>query len=68
MKIYFEGGISKQYDVKKSFERFPELKKLESEELFGLVKIDVGGFGLVWNDEIDLPYYEIWDNGEIIKT
>ena len=65
--VYFDGGVIKKYDVKKLFSRFPIFKELQDNKLFELVKIDIGGFGLVWNDNIDLSYYEIWDNGENFK-
>lgn len=27
------------------------------------VKVDVGGYGISWNDEIDLSCDELYDNG-----
>ncbi|MCD8200692.1 MAG: DUF2442 domain-containing protein [Clostridia bacterium] len=38
-----------------------------SEEFYG-VYADVGGFGIVWNDDIDLSCDELWDNGVIVNT
>ena len=29
--------------------------------------MDVGGFGIVWNKDIDLSRYEIWYNGEDVN-
>ncbi|MCP4482489.1 MAG: DUF2442 domain-containing protein [bacterium] len=61
--VNFEGDIVKKYDVKKLFKKFPFFKGLESKPLFNLVKVDCGGFGLSWNDNLDLSEYEVWENG-----
>ena len=31
--------------------------------LFEQVKVDDGGYGVSWNDEIDLSCDELWENG-----
>lgn len=31
--------------------------------MFGQVKVDVGGYGISWNDELDLSAEEIWECG-----
>ena len=46
---------------KKFFE--DKFKKLENEELFNKVKVDVGGYGIAWDEDIDLSSKEIWKNG-----
>ena len=30
--------------------------------------VDVGGYGIVWNDDVDLSCDELWENGKEIKT
>jgi len=65
--VDFEGGIVKKYDVKKLFSKFPIFKELLKNNLFELAQIDVGGMGIVWNKDIDLSYYEIWNEGESIE-
>jgi hypothetical protein len=37
---------------------------LNNEAFFRSVKVDMGGYGIVWNDDIDLSEYELWVNGE----
>lgn len=32
--------------------------------LFEQVKVDAGGYGISWNDEIDLSCNELYENGE----
>jgi hypothetical protein len=31
------------------------------------VKIESGGYGLVWNEDIDISEYELWKNGVSLK-
>jgi len=33
------------------------------------VRVDSGGYGISWNDDVDLSEYEIWTNGvEVVRT
>ena len=36
-------------------------------ELFNDVAVDTGGYGIVWNDELDLSCDELYENGKTIK-
>ena len=36
--------------------------------MFATVSVDVGGYGIVWNDELDLSYEELWENGNAEKA
>lgn len=62
--VSFDGEIIKKYDVKRLFDKFPIFKELQNNKLFENVQIEVGGIAVVWNEEIDLSRYEIWNNGE----
>ena len=33
-----------------------------------IVLVDVGGYGIIWNDELDLSCDELWDNGTTVET
>lgn len=60
----FNNGIKKKYDVKQLFEIFPQFTDFEKiTGLFQRVQIDTGGYGISWNDYLDLEADEIWDNG-----
>jgi len=61
---YFEDGTIKKYDIKQLFSELPIFKKLQKNNLFEKVKVDIGGYGIVWNKNIDLSRDEIWYNGE----
>lgn len=68
LSIQFSEGVTKIYDVKPLFERIGIFKSLENNERFIDVCVDVGGYGIVWNDELDLSCDELWDNGTEVKT
>ena len=69
LSVQFAEGVTKIYDVKPLFnqwEAFQELK--ESPELFSSVEVDIGGYGVIWNDNLDLSCDELYANGETIET
>ena len=59
----FESGEQKIYDVKPLFEWKEVFKTLKENDLFYEVDVDNGGYGVVWNDQIDLSSEEIWNRG-----
>lgn len=67
IKVVFENGEIKKYDMKPLIEKYEVFKKLNNKELFNKVKADIGGYGIIWNDDIDLSSEEIWKNGIIIE-
>ena len=63
--VTFQDGTEKIYNVEKLILDYRQFEKLKAQpELFGQVKVDVGGYGIYWNDELDLSAEEIWDNGQ----
>ena len=66
--VQFCVGVTKIYDVKPLFEWRAVFKKLKEDELFYGAYVDTGGYGVVWNDEIDIACDELWAKGEEIKT
>ena len=62
-------GVPKPYDGKPLFAKWAPFKALEhAPELFSGVEVDVGGYGIVWNDELDLSCDELFANGKTVKT
>ena len=67
--VQFSEGMTKIYDVKPLFAKWPVFKRLEEEtELFYNVVVDKGGYGVVWNDDLDLSCNELYNNGKKIRT
>lgn len=63
LHVTFENGITKLYDIKPRLndERF---KNLRDRGLFESVQVDKGGFGVSWDDDIDLSENELWTEGK----
>lgn len=69
LSVQFSEGITKRYDIKPLFSKWPVFRQLEKQpEKFFNVAVDAGGYGIVWNDDIDLSCEELWEHGEIMKT
>ena len=69
LRVLFSEGVTKIYDIKPLFEKLPAFKVLqERPEIFTMVTVDIGGYGIIWNDELDLSCDELWENGTQIKT
>lgn len=69
LSVQFSEGVTKLYDLKPLFEKisvFRDLKENPTE--FDSVSVDVGGYGIVWNDDLDLSCDELWENGVAVET
>ena len=60
--IEFSNQQKKKYDINPLLEKemFAPLKNLA---FFKSVKIEQGGYAIVWNDAIDISEYELWEHG-----
>ena len=64
LEVTFENNIVKYYDVSRLFEKWNVFQNLKIVDgLFEQVKVDKGGYGISWNDEIDLSCEELWEKG-----
>ena len=69
LSVQFSEGVTKIYDVKPLFEKIPLFATLKDQpEVFASVAVDVGGYGIIWNDELDLSCDELWENGVQVDT
>ena len=60
----FSDGSQTCYNVSGLFERIPAFRDLRDiTGLFALVKVDAGGYGVSWNDDLDLSADEIYNGG-----
>ena len=65
----FDDGTVKRYDVSQLFSKHDVFKTFRTNPgLFSKARIDTGGYGVVWNEDIDLSANEIWANGTEIQT
>lgn len=67
--VQFAEGRAKTYDVASLFSRIPDFQSLQDVSgLFEQVRTDPGGYGISWNDELDLACDELWENGQPVQT
>ena len=60
--VCFDNGQERRYDCRSLLTR-PEFFLLRTPAFFRAVRVDAGGYGVSWNDTIDLSEYELWTNG-----
>lgn len=64
----FFGGEIVHYDVKRLFEYWEQFRELErNQKLFYDIHVDVGGYGVSWNDDLDIDAETIWEDGILIE-
>ncbi|MBQ7699681.1 MAG: DUF2442 domain-containing protein [Clostridia bacterium] len=69
LSVQFAEGVTKIYDVKPLIEKWRYFKPfITTPELFCGVYVDAGGYGVIWNDEIDISCDELFANGITVKT
>ena len=69
LSVQFAEGVTKLYNVKPLFAKWAPFKTLETDPaLFSGVEVDAGGYGIVWNDDLDLSCDELFANGETVAT
>jgi hypothetical protein len=60
--VTFDDGHSRQYDFTRHLD-LDMFHLLRSEPFFRAVRVDAGGYGLSWNDDMDIAASELWLNG-----
>lgn len=69
LSVQFCEGATKIYDVTPLISKWDMFKVLnEQPEIFGTVEVDVGGYGIIWGDDLDISCDELWANGVAIET
>ena len=69
LSVQFSEGVTKLYDMKPLFDKLPVFRQLKDNPAeFSGVTVDVGGYGIVWNDDLDLSCDELWEYGTVVKT
>ena len=68
LRVLFAGGETKIYDVRPLFGKLRSFLALKGNpDLFSEVSVDVGGHGVVWNDDLDLSCDELFANGQPMR-
>lgn len=61
--VEFDNNKKKKYDVTKLLNR-DMFSPLKNPALFKAVKVEQGGYAVVWNSNIDISEYELWSHGQ----
>lgn len=64
--LTFQDGSTRKYDVAFLFSKYPQLKCLQDRSLFLSGKLS--GYGIIWNEELDIDVEIVYESGEIIKN
>jgi hypothetical protein len=66
--VKFVNGVEKIYDCAQLL-HLEAFKMLDNPAFFRSVKVDQGGYGISWNDDVDLSEYELWTNSvEVVMS
>ncbi|MHC4502911.1 MAG: DUF2442 domain-containing protein [Planctomycetota bacterium] len=64
--VTFVGGVTKVYDCTPLLACGP-FEPLADEAVFQCARADAHGYGVIWNDDIDLAESELWENGTQVE-
>ncbi len=64
--VTFQNEAKKIYDCS-PLTKSDVFRDLTNKALFKMVKADQGGYGVSWNDSIDLSESELWINGQLAE-
>lgn len=65
-EMTFQDGSVKSYDISSLFEKYPQLEALKDRKLFREGRL-MGGYGIVWNDDLDIDAETVYEDGETVK-
>ena len=64
--VGFADGEFKQFDLKPLMDKYPPFATLKDVDgLYEQAKIDAGGYGIVWNDDLDISAEGIYEKGVV---
>ena len=67
LEMTFQDGKVIRYDMSQMFHKYPQLEELrKNRKLFLSGHLDLTGFAVIWNDELDFDATSIYDDGEVV--
>ena len=64
--VAFTDGSEKEYDCTPLLAR-PQFRLLKDSGFFRSAEVAAGGYGISWNDDVDLSEHELWTNGTTVR-
>ncbi len=65
--VTFSSGVTRIYNAS-ALLVLPAFFLLQDKAFFRAVGVDQGGYGIFWNDELDLSEAELWLNGQVVEA
>lgn len=66
LELSFQDGRVVSYDIANLFEKYPQMRALEDRALFCAGTLT--GYGIIWNDDLDLETETIYEEGTIVRV
>ena len=67
LQMTFQDGKVIRYDMSQMFEKYPQLEELRrNRKLFESGHLDLTGFAVIWNDELDFDATSIYDDVKVV--
>ncbi len=66
VQVTFIDGKIIQYDMSLMYSKYPHFKLLNDRKLFLSGRLDIGGDGVIWTDEIDFSCASIYECGIVV--
>lgn len=67
VEMTFQDGKIVRYDMARMFDKYPQLQELKTNRaLFEQGRLDPGGYGVIWNDELDFSAMSVYECGELV--
>ena len=67
VKVTFQNGVIKTLDMEALIPEYPVFAELRNRKLFLKGKLDPSGWGIIWNDQIDIAIEGVYDLGKTIE-
>lgn len=67
--VGFSNSVYKKFDLKKIMNKYEVFKDLMNiEGLYNQARIDIGGYGIIWNEYLDISCNGIYEQGEEVDV
>ena len=66
LMVEFTNRVVKKYDVRRLLD-IPMFSPLRQPAFFRNFAVEPGGHAIVWNEEIDVSEYELWQHGVTLE-
>ena len=67
LELTYQDGKIIRFDMASMFSKFPQLEELRrNRELFTRGHLDPGGYGIIWNEDLDFDTTSIYEDGEVV--